>query len=48
MVDKVLVGSKDFWKVLAGYRWPRLALGGFVRFQFLPDMSKKNFAEIPR
>ena len=41
MVDKVLVGSKEFWKVLAGYRWPRLALGGFVRFQFLPDMSKK-------
>ena len=41
MVDKVLVGSTDFWKVLAGYRWPRLASGGFVRFQFLPDMSKK-------
>ena len=48
MVDKVLVGSKEFWKALASYRWPRLASGGFVRFQFLPDMSKKKFAEIPR
>ena len=41
MLDKVLVGSKEFWKVFAGYRWPRLALGGFVRFQILPDMFKK-------
>ena len=40
-MDEVLVGSKEFWKVLAGYRWPRLALGGFVRFQVLPDMCKK-------
>ena len=41
VVDEVLVGSKEFWKALAGYRWPRLALGSFVRFQILPDMSKK-------
>ena len=48
MVDKVLVGSGEFWKALEGYGWPWLALGGFVRFQFLPDMSKKKLAEIPR
>ena len=48
MVDKVLVGSGEFWKALEGYGWPWPALGGFVRFQFLPDMSKKKFAEIPQ
>ena len=48
MVDKVLVGSGVFGKALEGYGWPWLALGGFVRFQFLPDMSKKKLAEIPR
>ena len=40
-MDKALVGSGEFWKALEGYGWPWLALGGFVRFQFLPDMSKK-------
>ena len=45
---KVLVGSGEFWKALEGYGWPWPALGGFVRFQFLPDMSKKKLAEIPR
>ena len=38
---KVLVGSGEFWKALEGYGWPWPALGGFVRFQFLPDMFKK-------
>ena len=45
---KVLVGSGEFWKALEGYGWPWPALGGFVWFQFLPDMSKKKLAEIPR
>ena len=41
-------GFWEFGKALDGYGWPWPALGGFVRFQFLPDMFKKKFAEIPR